>query len=1135
MKKLFFSSLLFLISLSGYSQNEPIFTETPVIPPSPNATAFNKFIDVPVGHYTGIPNISVPVYTLNLPQLNLPISLNYHAGGLKVGERSSWVGAGWSLSAGGSINRTVRGLPDEYLGAGRNYYDHSDGGTVTSQNRYGFLRLDTSYFDVSNRWVDVFEIPDCTTPPTASKAVPRGPVNDVDHFAEGLWDTEPDLWHYSFPGGSGKFVFNRQREIVKYMVDDHTISTHAYTGLVEDLSSDWQLGSTEFVIADAQGIVYTFSETEEIRTESVCGGPGGVNDDLSITSVSSWHLTRMARGGNWIEFDYATEVIDYEADFSESRRFALSGPGVQISSFCRNFTTLTGKRLTNIRTSNGYEVIFDPAPADRDDLPNSFGLSKIIVKKGTEQLLAYQLHQSYFGNDVKLKLDSVQQLSNVTGNAPLPAYKFRYIGDSGLGTFPSLDSKQQDYWGFFNSESNNNASMVPQWKTSDYHVNINSNVNRNPNITATELGTLERITYPTGGYAEFDYELNEYYAPDDQVTYTKSIETPNVAGTIEWLNFSTSQDASVTFIRDSELVNEDNDPNPSPNFGFEGLDQWVTLNKCTGPGYTNCSRAILTKTNGNRYILPAGDYQLEAETRQGANTANSHTLTVVYEQTQTVSQKKAGGLRVRKVESYDPVTNQSIQKKYQYMDTTNSISSGLLFTRAYVGGSIATYLGGSVQGNLGFNYCQDDPAPNTVVTLSTSPSVSTAMYQGSHIGYSWVQEFSVAGPLQFSGVDNGSGMENGMTEYHFVNEEPVAYYTDPYVPAEDLTHKNGKPKAQRVYKYTAPPGTPGFVPRSNLVKLSEIDYQYETMTFLDNYAKGLNFKKVIDGFCYECQNATALDGAYAYRYYTISPKWYFLTSQTTTAYDEDGGNPKKTIQKFFYDHTEGHYFQTESYVIDSEGDTILNKLKRDVTRPALITERETFKIGNPDLQLSGERLSYFGGLPSSYSMWNRELEEATLGGGFEIGGYEQVKNLNYNGASMLKESIDRPDYPSEAKTAYLWSYDSAYVVAQITNISQSELDSLLSSTGVNSSREALLTQTNTTNIRNILSALKNSLPSNYQQLTIYLYDSPYGVTEIIDPNNRKTTYEYDDFGRLIRVKDDEGLSLVENEYNYSNQ
>ncbi|MGB3469185.1 MAG: RHS repeat domain-containing protein, partial [Cyclobacteriaceae bacterium] len=61
-----------------------------------------------------------------------------------------------------------------------------------------------------------------------------------------------------------------------------------------------------------------------------------------------------------------------------------------------------------------------------------------------------------------------------------------------------------------------------------------------------------------------------------------------------------------------------------------------------------------------------------------------------------------------------------------------------------------------------------------------------------------------------------------------------------------------------------------------------------------------------------------------------------------------------------------------------------------------------------------------------------------------------------------------------------------------------------------------------------------SLLTEEQVMTIYLYDS-YGITETIDPNGRSTKYHYDDYGRLIYVKDDNNNILQQTEYNYKNQ
>jgi hypothetical protein len=80
---------------------------------SPNAASLGKFGDIPVNYHTGIPSIGIPLYTIQDGNLSVPISISYHAGGLKVDEPSSSVGAGWALNAGGVITRTVKDKPDE--------------------------------------------------------------------------------------------------------------------------------------------------------------------------------------------------------------------------------------------------------------------------------------------------------------------------------------------------------------------------------------------------------------------------------------------------------------------------------------------------------------------------------------------------------------------------------------------------------------------------------------------------------------------------------------------------------------------------------------------------------------------------------------------------------------------------------------------------------------------------------------------------------------------------------------------------------------------------------------------------------------------------------------------------------------
>ena len=86
-----------------------------IVPPSPEAASLGKFSEVPISHYTGVPNISIPITTFSVGNKSFPVSIGYHARGIKVEETASRVGLGWALSAGGQISRQVRMKADDGL------------------------------------------------------------------------------------------------------------------------------------------------------------------------------------------------------------------------------------------------------------------------------------------------------------------------------------------------------------------------------------------------------------------------------------------------------------------------------------------------------------------------------------------------------------------------------------------------------------------------------------------------------------------------------------------------------------------------------------------------------------------------------------------------------------------------------------------------------------------------------------------------------------------------------------------------------------------------------------------------------------------------------------------------------------
>ena len=111
MKKLY--SLIIIASwcLSIYSQNISQTFPT-IVQPSPQVANFERYGSIPEGNASGVPNISIPLFTISSGGFEIPISLSYNASGIKVNDMSSWVGLGWSLMAGGYITRNIKDAPD---------------------------------------------------------------------------------------------------------------------------------------------------------------------------------------------------------------------------------------------------------------------------------------------------------------------------------------------------------------------------------------------------------------------------------------------------------------------------------------------------------------------------------------------------------------------------------------------------------------------------------------------------------------------------------------------------------------------------------------------------------------------------------------------------------------------------------------------------------------------------------------------------------------------------------------------------------------------------------------------------------------------------------------------------------------
>ena len=179
-----------------------------------------------------------------------------------------------------------------------------------------------------------------------------------------------------------------------------------------------------------------------------------------------------------------------------------------------------------------------------------YGLDSIVIKNKSYQdvrkfLFSYsefdlESHDpidDYLIHSDKLKLEKIYEISGDRSEFK-PPWVFEY-DDTDL---PIRSSYAQDHWGYFNGASNDHLipsitienhenytgpNDKPYFDYSEYsyedltRANLTfqhiiegvweiSGADRNPTETYAKAGILTKITYPTGGYTEFDYELNDF-------------------------------------------------------------------------------------------------------------------------------------------------------------------------------------------------------------------------------------------------------------------------------------------------------------------------------------------------------------------------------------------------------------------------------------------------------------------------------------------------------------------------------------------------------------------------------------------------------------------------------------------------
>ena len=423
--------------------------EPNVISPSPNVASLGKYGDIPVSYYTGTPNISIPIYEVQNGDLSLPISISYHASGIKVAEEASRVGLGWALHAGGVISRSVMGL-DDFAGTPSSYHNKNAPELPTANNADIYAEELIQVCDLSFVGSGAFNMP----------------VGFIGATPNETYDFEPDQYTYNVGGSSGKFILNQAKEAILGNQEKIQITC------INNGSSGWEITTSD-------GVIYTFDTYETYRTN---GQPFG-------THKSAWYLDKIeSPSGDVIELFYQNLGPQYikpvGAYFEQQVPFTFGSTENQtgISAYQE---TVEGKEyetvvLDYIDFPNG-QVKF--VYGSRDDLDGDMKLETIeIFKKlpggGVEATpfkefdFAYDYFVSTNDQDFntgnayatkRLKLLSVTESGTYGGGSDSkPPYEFTYYEGTSQTNLPAKTSFARDHWGYFNGKTGN-TSLIPNY------------------------------------------------------------------------------------------------------------------------------------------------------------------------------------------------------------------------------------------------------------------------------------------------------------------------------------------------------------------------------------------------------------------------------------------------------------------------------------------------------------------------------------------------------------------------------------------------------------------------------------------------------------------------------------------------
>lgn len=1106
----------------------PLWAQAPVevpdvIPPSPTSAALGKYGDVPTDLHHGTPNISIPLYEIVVDDIRVPISLSFHASGHKVGEQASWVGLGWSLNAGGVVNRSMRGKPDEdgYFGTMTEILDFEQRDLL--QYLWKWHRPDNLDYlqqeylkKLASEVTELLIKLAATNPGSAQYAQVSQEfdekVQEYEDYRDDLataiplpdeyfemkdWmynvtiqnsDTKADIFRYNFPGGSGKFMFKADESIVQIPYQDHLITPLNLNAPCSNCIGT--LGG--FRIVNTEGVEYRFNQEETTEVQ--------YPQDVPVTEPnqyeSSWYLDHILSGksGKLVSFHYSTVQPEY-ADrlFSQSITEVVHGPSVESTNLNPVETVLINRvrYLTSVTWEGGtVEFITAPGRFDRVDGAGNILKEVIIKDKGDNIIKSYVLE--YNNGDTNIHttsanyLDNHLQLTSVTEKNRdgdlMPPYEISYFPN-----VPSRDSKARDHDGFYNGIENNPHLVADYINVNGVHV---TGADRSPYALLSRAGMVQQLKYPTGGHTKFDYENHDInssglnYETNSSVIFVEKCDVDDILfpdlGIIglecidtktEYITIPADAVNSKIFINSSYGITNPsiNDPN---DFYVRIYDSSNTLIFSQSSFENTVNSDILPVDETYRIELHSNIEYTKISFRLEFDIPVAGPNTIMF-----------GGLRIAAITDYAKDSNGIIRqvkkKEYEYVNRLlGGVSSGMPLTRISPDYTNEVY-----------KYIDWQTGLYLYRTHSSSVS-SFELFGGGQVVYLEVREKEVG---------------NGFTDYIYSNQRDDSDVILMELPFGQSSVISGYPQSMSL--------SSSAWKRGHLLEQKVYNESEELKSWLQNdysyvlidSTKSFSYETVYDDLPPSQIFSWSIDRQ--------NSGWARLNSTTTRTY-EDGIENTMTVTNI-YDSDSSFILPTgREHVLDgpnnySETFLYLNDRINHIISPVTQISR----YDDQDLLLSEDVYTYINGKVQSIEKYI---------GNSTAPNYTTTLS-EYNG---LKPSY--VEDPSGVDMVYLWAYDETLPVARISNATYTEI-----TTALGTDLTVLESSFDNAWIKARLLSLQGSL-SSLQNMTIYLHQQGVGLTETIDENGRSTYYIYDSFNRLLHVKDHEGNYLQQYEYNYEN-